>query len=115
MGLGRLPTDLETAVYRVVQEALTNATRHGRPTEVFVALARGGQSVSGYIEDDGLGFDTQVPRRAEAGRGLGLVGMRERLAAFGGTLTITSAPGRGTAVRFDVPLEILHGDYCPAC
>ena len=114
-GVGRLPTDLETAVYRVVQESLTNATRHGRPTEVFVALAHGGRSVSGYIEDNGLGFDTQVHRRAEAGRGLGLLGMRERLAAFGGTLTITSAPGRGTAVRFDVPLEMLHGDYSPAC
>lgn len=113
--VGRLPADLETAVYRIVQESLTNATRHGQPTAVLVNLTHGARGVSGSIADDGRGFDPAAARPCEAGRGLGLIGMRERLAAFGGTLTITSAPGRGTAVHFDVPLEIVNGDYCPAC
>jgi PAS domain S-box-containing protein len=101
---GRLLTDVETAVYRVVQEALTNAARHGRPSVVTVELSRRTRTLSGRVVDDGSGFDM----KATLGRtsaSLGLVGMRERLAALGGSLTVTSTPGHGTTVQFEVPLE----------
>jgi signal transduction histidine kinase len=96
----RLPPELETVLYRLVQEALTNVVKHSGAERVSVLLTRRDGGVRAVVEDDGRGFS---PRdvRADA---LGLVGMRERLALLGGTLAVESEPGAGTAVVAYVPL-----------
>ena len=96
----RLPPEVETALYRVVQEALTNVRKHARSRHVSVILRRAQQEAVAVVEDDGRGFDPEVPA---AGR-LGLLGMRERLALVGGTLTVESTPEKGTAVFARIPL-----------
>jgi signal transduction histidine kinase len=100
----RLPQDIETAVYRVVQEALTNATRHARAQLVMIDFERRQRTLAGEIRDDGIGFDT---RRLLSGpsKSLGLSGICERLSAVGGWASIDSNPGGGTRIRFEVPLE----------
>jgi signal transduction histidine kinase len=100
----RLPPAIENAVYRIVQEALNNAARHARASCVTVELRQGAGRLLCSVHDDGIGFDPEavLGRRA---RGLGLLGMRERLAPFGGTLQIHSAPGKGTEVRVTAPVE----------
>jgi signal transduction histidine kinase len=99
----RLTPAVETALYRVVQEALANATHHARASRIRVELDQEQNYLCGRISDDGVGFETQ-PSAATKDRP-GLQGMRERLGAFGGTLRITSAPGRGAEIRFRLPLE----------
>ena len=96
----RLPADVETALYRVVQEALTNVVRHARAKRVGVILERKGDRVVAIVEDDGQGFD--VDEALRSGR-LGLLGMRERAEMLSGRLTIESAPGTGTTVYADLP------------
>jgi signal transduction histidine kinase len=98
----RLPPAVETALYRVVQEALTNVLKHARAGRVSVILRRAGPEALAIVEDDGRGFDAEAAPGV-AGR-LGLLGMRERLALVGGALTVESAPGKGTAVFARVPL-----------
>jgi two-component system, NarL family, sensor histidine kinase DevS len=100
LGDERLPGEIETALYRLVQEALTNVLKHAGAERVRVLLARDGAGVTAVVEDDGSGFD-------EAGRngGLGLTGMRERLNIVGGRLTIDSSSGRGTTLLAEVPLR----------
>ncbi len=102
---GRLPEAAETALYRVVQEALTNVLRHAGARRVSLVLQRlPGQAVA-VVEDDGVGFDAEaVTVPAGDGGRLGLLGMRERMALVGGTLTVESAAGRGTTVIARVPL-----------
>jgi len=91
----------QQAVYRIAQEALHNALRHAGATRVDVSMVVHGRKVVLEIRDDGAGFDA---RSAEgAGRRLGLSSMRERAREAGGRLDITSAPGRGTSVRLEVP------------
>jgi len=89
---------VQAAAYRVGQEALHNALRHSGATEISVSLSRTARRVILEISDDGTGFDPAL-----ASGGLGLASMRERAAAVGGTLRITSAPGAGTRVRLAVP------------
>lgn len=96
----RLPVEMETAIYRMVQEALTNVTRHASATRVGVAVVRTDGEVTATVEDDGVGFD---PAAAAAGR-LGLVGMRERVELAGGTLELESESGTGTTVLARFPL-----------
>lgn len=98
----RLPRDIELALYRVGQEALTNVAWHAKATTVRVALDRGAQAVTLSVDDDGQGFD---PSQTAARRGLGLSGMRERLGLVGGDLRIDAAPGRGARLRASVPLK----------
>ena len=100
--LPELPPTVAETVYRLVQEAVSNAVTHGGATRVSVALSwrRGRLSLS--VDDDGDGFDV----RAAAGRGLGLRGMRERVALAGGTLTVTSTPAQGTRVRARLPVQV---------
>jgi signal transduction histidine kinase len=88
----------ETAVYRVAQEAISNALRHSGGRQVVVSLTGRKRSVVLQVSDCGAGFDTGAPRA-----GLGLASMRERAASAGGRLTITAAPGKGTTVRLTVP------------
>ena len=97
----RLAPEIETAVYRIVQEALTNVVKHARARNVSILLSRKNGRVSVMIEDDGQGFD---PARARAD-GLGLLGMRERAALLDGTLSIESSNGAGTTLVLDVPLR----------
>lgn len=101
-----LPDAQCTCTYRVVQEALTNAARHsgGRNIDLTVSADDGG--VSGAVVDDGQGFHVAAAKRAGAGyavKGLGLIGMEERIRELGGTLRVSSAPGRGTRVEFRLP------------
>ena len=98
---GRLQAEAETALYRIVQESLTNIVKHARASRVSVVLTRKDDSVSVIVEDDGVGFE---PGRAREG-GLGLVGMRERVGLLGGRLTVESRPGAGTTFVAEVPLR----------
>lgn len=102
----RLPAPVETALYRVTQEALTNVLKHAGASRVSVVLQRSPGQVAVVVEDDGRGFDPDSPATAmSAERRLGVLGMRERVALVGGTLTIESGPGRGTTVIARVPLS----------
>jgi signal transduction histidine kinase len=101
----RLPADVETAVFRVVQEALTNVLRHSGATSVLIQMARAGGRLSIEIEDDGKGFEPDAVATPESsGRGLGLLGIRERVELLGGSVTIDSTPGEGTRVAVTVPV-----------
>ena len=96
----RLPPEVETALYRFVQEGLTNVMKHADANDVSVVIASRDGGVSAVVEDDGRGFAPDDVRPDA----LGLVGMRERLALLGGTLTVESKPGHGTALIAYVPL-----------
>jgi signal transduction histidine kinase len=98
----RLPNDVETALYRIVQEALTNIVKHAQARTVSIVVGRSGRTVTAVIEDDGRGFTPGVPND---GDGMGLLGMGERLALLGGKLKIESSPGAGTTIVAEVPLR----------
>ena len=102
----RLPAPVETALYRVVQEALTNVLKHAAARRVSVVLQRSPGQVSAVVEDDGRGFDAEATARRPTSAGSGLLGMRERVALVGGTLTVESGAGRGTTVIARVPLAV---------
>jgi len=109
---GRLPSHVETAVYRIVQEALTNATRHGSPSHIWVSVDLGPDGLRCQVRDNGMGFDPQAVLERATGRGLGLIGMRERLNTLEGSLTIRSAPGHGTQLLIHIPEGV--GDADPS-
>lgn len=98
----RFPTEAETALYRIVQEALTNVARHAGAGVVSVLLSRQERCVVAVIEDNGAGFDTEAA--LDSGR-LGLLGMRERASLAGGVLVVESSPGSGTTVVARLPLQ----------
>lgn len=99
LGSARLPAALETAIYRIAQEALTNTLRHAAARHASIVLTRKNTTVSVVIEDDGSGFDT------EAGvDGTGLAGMRERVGLFDGVFAVEAAPGKGTTLLVDLPV-----------
>jgi signal transduction histidine kinase len=98
---------VETALYRVVQEAMTNVVRHARATRVDVLAEQRGDRVMVMIEDDGVGFE---PERVQRGDHFGLLGLAERAEALGGTLTVESKPGGGTTVVVEVPSADPHPD-----
>ena len=97
---GRLPPDIETVLYRIVQEALTNVVKHADADRVSIVVTGDGSSVTTVIEDNGRGFD---PAMSPEG-GLGLLGMRERIALLQGRLSVESSPGAGTTLAVEVPL-----------
>jgi signal transduction histidine kinase len=100
-GNERLPAALETALFRIVQEALTNVAKHAQAGKVDVAMALDGRRVALRIADDGRGFDPQAPL---PGTHLGLWSMRERIESFGGRFRVEGQPGEGTTVRATIPL-----------
>ena len=100
LGPERLPSEIETALYRIIQEALTNVVKHAHATRVSIVLSRRGNTVSAVFEDDGRGFAVD---EARADR-LGILGMKERLSLLDGSLTVESSPGGGTTLVADVPL-----------
>jgi two-component system NarL family sensor kinase len=96
-----LPPSVEAALYRVCEEALNNVARHAQAGRVTVRLVVGPELVQLIVEDDGRGFDaSSVPDDRH-----GLVGMRERVEVFGGSLEVTSAPHSGTRILATIPLE----------
>jgi signal transduction histidine kinase len=101
----RLPAATESAVYRVVQEALTNIARHSGATHASLVVERRDGQVVVVVEDDGHGFDPDSAARAADAPGLGLLGVRERAALLGGTLAIESTPGSGTSLYVRIPLK----------
>ncbi|MBI4736790.1 MAG: HAMP domain-containing protein [candidate division NC10 bacterium] len=103
----RLPASLETALYRITQEALTNVARHAGAQSVSLLLEARRGSVRLIVEDDGRGFDVaSCMSESREERCLGVFGMRERATLLGGTLTVESAPGNGTTVFVEVPLPL---------
>ncbi|MFO7321525.1 MAG: histidine kinase [Chloroflexota bacterium] len=99
----RLPLALETGIYRMVQEGLTNIARHAKAQNASVLIERRNGKLRVIIEDDGRGFDPSVVPTGE--HNLGLQGIRERAQLFGGKLTIESAPGQGASLFIEIPLE----------
>jgi signal transduction histidine kinase len=93
----RLPTPVEVAAYYVVSEALTNAAKHARATLLRVTVQNDGASLRLSVRDDGVGG-------ADAGRGSGLIGLRDRVETVGGRMEITSPAGRGTSLLITIPL-----------
>jgi signal transduction histidine kinase len=102
---GRLPGPMEIALYRIVQEALTNAAKHAKASRVSIRIGRKNRLFCCSIEDDGVGFDVEAVQSDRKRRGLGLIGMQERLNGIGGTLSIDSARGRGTRLLIQLPAE----------
>ena len=103
----RFTPEIETAVYRIVQEGLTNVARHARVDQVMVRLTAGKAGLNVDIQDRGAGFDTE--QALSNGTSNGLNGMRERAALLGGDLDLAASPGKGTTVYFRVPLDAKNG------
>ena len=101
VGEERLGGEVETTLYRILQEALTNVVKHAQAGRVSISLVRKDGSVSAVVEDDGRGFEPGAARPDA----LGLVGMRERASLVGGRISIESGPGRGTTVAVEVPVS----------
>ena len=101
LGDSRLPENVETALYRIIQETLTNVARHANARSVSILLERRNGSVITVVEDDGCGFEND---NSSGDFHLGLLGMRERAELLGGRLTIESNPGQGTSVFVEIPL-----------
>jgi signal transduction histidine kinase len=101
----RLPSEVEIALYRIVQEALTNVARHAEAHSISVLLEKRGALLKLIVEDDGHGFDVISTMSTHSRKRLGLYGMRERASLLGGTLTIESSSDSGTAVFVEIPLE----------
>ena len=101
----RLPPEVEIGLFRVVQEAINNIVRHAAARNVSILFNLNDRAVTAYIEDDGIGFDPiELTTPGESLRGLGLMGMRERVELVGGVLDIDSAPGAGTRIHISIPL-----------
>jgi signal transduction histidine kinase len=98
--LGRFGPEAETAVYRVVQEALHNVAKHAQAKNVTVQVGREQSVIKLMVEDDGIGF---VQKGISRGRSFGLAGMRERIAALGGAVRVRSGKGKGTRIEVTVP------------
>jgi signal transduction histidine kinase len=102
----RCPPSIEAALFRVVQEGLTNMTKHSRATNAEVVLEREGPTLHCTVSDNGIGFDTGNWPDTAATTGLGLVGIRERVDSIGGTLHLQSQPGKGTQLLINIPCEV---------
>lgn len=109
----RLAPSVETAVFRIVQEALTNIARHAEAASCRVSLRQDGGTLRVTVEDNGKGF-TSDPARNDGGHGLGLVGIRERVAEFGGSVHLDTAPGRGTRLMVSLPALLRAQAPAPA-
>jgi PAS domain S-box-containing protein len=102
----RLPPQVETVLYRAVQEALTNVAKHAQASRVSIRLERKEAAVVALIEDDGRGFDVEKIADSRAPeRGAGLLGMRERVTILGGSFHIQSHPGQGTRLTIEIPIN----------
>jgi PAS domain S-box-containing protein len=110
----RFSRELETACFRIAQEALTNVVRHAKATRVVVRLARNNDVLLLTVKDNGAGFDVErLRKRAPRVATLGLISMQERAHAAGGRVEIESSPASGTEVRFSLPLDAISSGYTP--
>ena len=104
--LGPRPSrEIETVIYRGVQEGLTNVAKHARASRVWIELERQPQQIRCTVRDDGIGFEVRAALAKWGRRGIGLLSIQERVAEVGGRATITSAPGQGTELRLTIPLQ----------
>ena len=101
----RFPPDVETAAYRITQEALANVVRHAAARNVSIVVNFQDPLFTLIVEDDGVGFDTEESSRRAPDQKLGLFGMLERASLVGGRLVIESTPGQGTSVFLEVPVK----------
>jgi len=101
----RLPSAVESVLYRVAKESLNNITRHSQASCAWIRIARDARSIHCTIRDDGIGFDVHAVMAREGEQGFGLIGIRERLGVVGGTLQINSADGQGTELVISIPAE----------
>jgi signal transduction histidine kinase len=106
----RLPGTVETTLYRIVQEALTNTVKHAKATNVWISARKENHVLCCSIRDDGRGFDSNPAHAAPVQKGLGLIAMQERVTAIGGTLHIESRSGHGTELSIRLPLEVDHAN-----
>jgi signal transduction histidine kinase len=103
----RMPPEIELVIFRVCQESLNNIVKHAKASNVVLNLLLEDGILSLCIEDDGQGFDLEELKSMGAKRsGIGLLGMRERVAALGGRLFLNSAPGKGTSIQAKIPMEL---------
>jgi signal transduction histidine kinase/CHASE1-domain containing sensor protein len=102
---GRQAPAVETALYRIMQEGLTNVTKHAAATHVELQLWQDARMVHGLLQDDGVGFAVDQVVNQKGPRGLGLLGIQERVEALGGALQIRSAPGQGTTLQLRLPVD----------
>lgn len=107
----RLPGDVETTLYRIAQETLTNIARHAKAKSASIMLEKHGDTVRVIVEDDGVGFDVNTNHSE---RHLGLMGMRERAELLNGSLTIESSPDQGTSIFIEIPLKSVERDTISA-
>jgi signal transduction histidine kinase len=105
-----LPPDVAAVLYRLVQEGLTNVLKHARASKVSIVLEKKPEGLALVLEDDGIGFDPESVGRNVSGAGqtsgLGLSGMKERVALLGGTIAVESAPGKGSTIFVQIPLDV---------
>jgi two-component system NarL family sensor kinase len=101
----RLPAIIETAIYRVAQEALANARRHASAGRVTLRLVRDSGQLRCTVVDNGIGFEPAAARDGSRNEGIGLTSMRDRVEALGGILEMQSAPGKGTQLTVIIPME----------
>jgi signal transduction histidine kinase len=107
----RLPVAMETALYRIVQEALTNAVKHAQATAITIELQHAPGKIVCSVSDDGRGFEAGAET---VKHGLGLLGIRERLNAFSGSLQVFSNARYGTALVAEIPLGDAYALPCAA-
>lgn len=107
-----LPPDVAAVLYRLVQEGLTNVLKHASASRVSIVLERKADGLALVLEDDGVGFDPDNPGRKASGSsqtpGLGLSGMKERVALLDGTIAVESAPGKGSTIFVQIPLDAME-------
>lgn len=103
----RYATEIEITIYRLIQESLTNIARHAKAQHIAIAIREDRHRAFITLIDDGVGFETaSLPKNPTTDRGLGLMGMRERVALVGGTIEIRSKPGDGTTLNIMIPLHL---------
>jgi len=100
-----LPATVETTLYRITQEALTNVARHAKATHAQVSVSRAAKRIACSIRDDGIGFDSAALAKAAGARGIGLLEIEERVAALGGVFHLARNQARGTNLTVEIPLE----------
>ena len=107
----RLPSEMEIAVFRITQEAITNVSSHSKAESTYVSLEFKDKSVVVQVEDDGIGFNLlEVLSSAHARQSMGLLGMKERAELLGGVLNIYTQPGKGTRVVIEIPFSWEQND-----
>jgi signal transduction histidine kinase len=107
---GRLPSPVETALYRTVQEGLNNAVKHAKAKNVWIRAWKERNTLCCSIRDDGAGFNSACVQGEPSRKGLGLIAMQERMSAIGGTLRVESCPGSGTELSVRIPMEVDHAN-----